>query len=107
MVIRSLTDTYGNKFYYLGDLLHREDGPAAEYVCGANHYYYQGIRHRSNGPAIDDRYKVYYFHGKLHRLDGPAIEHPSGYKEWWVENNKIPVNSQIEFEKFLKLLAFI
>jgi len=42
-------------------LLHREDGPAKEYVNGTE-YWYQ--------------------YGKLHREDGPAIVYYNGYKKY-------------------------
>jgi hypothetical protein len=42
--------------------LHREDGPAIEYVDGS---------------------KEWWVNGKLHREDGPAIEYVDGSKEWW------------------------
>lgn len=43
----------------------------------------------------------------LHRLDGPSLICPNGYKEWYYEGKYIPVDSQKDFEKYLKLLAFI
>jgi hypothetical protein len=55
--------------YYYKDkeetILHREDGPAAEYYQGA---------------------KTWALNGKKHRLDGPAIESADGYKAWWVND---------------------
>ena len=54
---------YGDRFWYLNDKLHREDGPACEYASGS---------------------KEWYKNGKLHREDGPAIEWDSGYKEWYI-----------------------
>ena len=56
-------DSYGNKYWYQNDLLHRTDGlPAVEYANGD---------------------KSWYQHGKLHRTDGPAIEYSNGRKEWY------------------------
>ena len=49
------------------DILHRIDGPAAEYKNG---------------------YKEWYFEDKFHRVDGPAIEFVSGEKQWWL-NGKL------------------
>jgi len=43
----------------------------------------------------------------LHRLDGPAIEYNNGNKEYYVNGQYVPVKSQKEFEKYLKLMAFI
>ena len=51
------------KYWYLNDLLHREDGPAIE---------------TSNGT------KKWYLNGKRHRVDGPAIETSNGTKKWFL-----------------------
>ena len=58
-------DEYGNKRWYLNGLLHREDGPAVEYLTGT---------------------KVWYLNGKYHREDGPAVEYADGNKEWWLND---------------------
>lgn len=34
MSYKTKTDKRGNKFYYLNSKLHREDGPAIEYITG-------------------------------------------------------------------------
>jgi hypothetical protein len=52
-----------NKKWYVNNVLHRTDGPAAEYRNG-------------------DRY--WYFNGELHRSNGPAVECKNGHKEWWL-----------------------
>lgn len=55
--------------WHLGDLLHREDGPAVI---------------RSNGT------EVWYRFGKIHREDGPAIIHREGSavgESWYYEGN--------------------
>jgi len=44
--------------------IHKEDGPAVEYINGT---------------------KCWYLNDKLHRLDGPAIERANGDKEYWVD----------------------
>lgn len=72
-------------FYYHDDLLHREDGPAVEWIDG---------------------YQEWYHHGKLHRLDGPAIVHPYGLHKWFVNNKWIECKTQKEFVKLMKLRAF-
>jgi len=43
-----------------------------------------------------------------HRLDGPAQERKGvySYKMWWYNGQSILVNSQEEFERYLKLIAF-
>jgi hypothetical protein len=57
-----VVDKLGNKYWYKDDKLHREDGPAAEFVSGDKHWY------KDNN---------------LHREDGPAIERFDGSKGWW------------------------
>ena len=56
--------------YYYKDpektILHREDGPAAEYTDGT---------------------KMWYQNGKLHREDGTAVEYADGEKEYWYNGN--------------------
>ena len=51
----------GDKFWFLNGELHREDGPAIEYVSGD---------------------KFWYLNDKRHREDGPACEYASGKKYW-------------------------
>ena len=79
--------------------LHREDGPAREFVNGTKVWYINGLRHRKDGPAIEhgDGYRVWYLHGKCHREDGPAIYHHLGYKEWWI-------NDEMVSEKYIESL---
>ena len=56
--------------------LHREDGPAVEYVDGTKIWIQNGKCHRLDGPAAEmaNGSKHWYKDGKLHRADGPAIE---------------------------------
>lgn len=77
MNIQPVIDASGTKRWYLGNLLHREDGPAIECADGSKQWY------------VDD---------KLHRLDGPAIEYvdADGYKEWWVDGKRF---TEQEFNK--------
>jgi len=52
-------------------------------------WYKEGNLHRENGPAIEFLYGIKFWHkeGKFHRLNGPAIECPDGTKEWYIEGN--------------------
>ena len=61
----------GTKSWWLNNKLHREDGPALEYVNGD---------------------KLWYLNGNLHREDGPAFEHANGDKEWWLNGKYITDN---------------
>lgn len=59
-------DSDGNKFYTSDKdftVLHREDGPAAEYASGD---------------------KFWYVNGRAHRIDGPAYEYANGQKSWYL-----------------------
>ncbi|MDB4396127.1 hypothetical protein N9Z65_00780 [bacterium] len=62
-------NTRGTKKYYSDKemtVLHREDGPAVEFMSG---------------------FKEYHVNGKLHREDGPAFEYIGTgieYKSWWL-----------------------
>ena len=67
-MIKYEVDSYGNKFWYLDDKLHRVDGPAIEDVGGDTFWY------------LDD---------KLHRVDGPAIEYTNGGKEWYLNGEEL------------------
>ena len=87
--------------------------PTGEYlqVSYGHKYYFKdegySIRHRENGPAIEYvNVKYWYLNGDIHREDGPAIEWSDGHKAWWLNNKKLPVETQLEFEKHKKLKHF-
>lgn len=67
-------DSRGNKFWKLPNgQLHREDGPAIEWVFGAKIWYKNGLKHREGGPAyIRGNIKQWFVNGELHRTNGPA-----------------------------------
>jgi hypothetical protein len=46
--------------------------------------------HREDGPAIEwiDGRKEWYLNGKRHRIDGPAIEWSDGSKDWYLNGVK-------------------
>ena len=58
----------GDKFWWLNDKLHREDGPAYESANGN---------------------KFWYLNDKLHREDGPAMEWANGDKEWFLNDEEV------------------
>ena len=75
--------------WYCGPYLHREDGPAVEWLNGDKEWWIDGKRHRVAEPAvIFKNYKAWYLYGKRHREDGPAIEWVNGSKEWWMNDYK-------------------
>ena len=59
------------------------------YSRGTKRWYQNGLLHRENGPAIEyvDGTKTWYQNDELHREDGPAIEWPDGTKTWY-QNGK-------------------
>ena len=57
-----------NEYRNSNGKLHREDGPAVEYIDGD---------------------KKWYLNGKLHREDGPAVEDTDGNKEWWLNGKEL------------------
>jgi hypothetical protein len=78
-------DLYGNKEWRNAEgLLHRLDGPAAEWVNRNKKWWKNGNLHRLDGPAIEylDGYKVWYKNGVLHCEDGPAVITSDGFKTW-------------------------
>jgi len=126
------TDKDGSKFWYNDQgQLHRQDGPAIEWLDGGTTWYQDGEIHRIDGPACEaengDQWwyqhgkchredgpaiinyiinrKMWYYHGKLHRLDGPAIIW-GDRKIWCIKGKEIKASSQHEFERYLKLKAF-
>jgi hypothetical protein len=62
-----ITDSYGDRYWYLNDKVHRVDGPAVEYANG-------------------DRF--WCLNDKVHRVDGPAIEFATGAKEWCLNDTR-------------------
>ena len=87
-------DTDGDKFYYSDKemtKLHREDGPACEFVSGTKFWYRNGNLHREDGPAREwsqDGAKEWWVHGQPHRDNGPAIETPNGSREWYIKGKR-------------------
>lgn len=51
-------------------------------------------------------YKAYYQNGQIHREDGPAIKYGYDKKAWFYYGKEVNVNSQEEFEAYLKVVAF-
>jgi hypothetical protein len=75
-------DSNGNKYWYLNDNLHREDGPAIE---------------------MKNSRKEWWINGQRHREDGPAIEYNYGSKDWWLENRIVYSKHQNHIHLFPNL----
>ena len=103
-------DKFSTKYYYVNNVLHREDGPAVEYVNGSKCWYKNGNIHRDGGPAMEfvDGRKYWYKNGKRHREYGPAIEYKE-VKFWFLndilygKNDAFTVES---WQKFIKTIIF-
>lgn len=81
-------DRDGNvRWKLLDGRLHREDGPAVEYVNGSKYWWFNGERHREDGPAVirPGESEEWYLNDLRHREDGPAIILPGRIEEWWFE----------------------
>jgi len=78
-------DQFGNKRYYLNNILHRKDGPAIEYADGYKEWYVNGLLHREDGPAVEF-----------------AGEYAIKYTSWWYQGKFINCKSQEEFEIWLR-----
>ena len=99
----------GDKYWRLGSItLHREDGPAIEYLNGDKAWYIKGKRHRENKPAIEfcNSYKSWWQNGKRHREDGPAVERIDGSKAWFLNDKKYTEEEYREYQ-LTKALAGI
>jgi len=63
----------GDKVWHLNGKLHREDGPAVEFInCG----------------------KSWWLNGKRHRIDGPAMEWNNGDKAYYINGEKVTKEAQ-------------
>jgi hypothetical protein len=75
---------FGNKYYYLNDKYHRENGPAVIRWNGDKEWWLYGLPHRENGPA--KIYKASCSHKTL--------------KYWYLHGEQVYCKNQQEFEKF-------
>ena len=81
--MKRIVDEDGTTRYYNDEgQLHKEDGPAIEFLNGA---------------------KYWYINGQYHREDGPACECANGDKYWYINNVKINCKSQEEFLRLIKI----
>ena len=76
-------DEHGNIYYFMDDMLHREDGPAVEHVSGT---------------------KIWWIRGKIHNIHGPAIIYPDGQTRFYINDELVSERQFIEqkLTNFLK-----
>jgi len=84
--------------WFLGNVRHREDGPAIEFPNGSRHWYQHGVLHRDDGPAIEwgDGSKFWYRDGVFDRGDGPAVEYADGTKQWFLKGAEMTEEEHAE-----------
>lgn len=51
--------------------------------------------------------KFYFNNGSIEREDGPAVEYANGINHWWYKGKRVRVNSQDEFEQWIKYKSFL
>ena len=93
----------GTKYWFLNGQRHRIDGPAMEYADGDKSWWLNDQRHRIDGPAIEwaNGDKWWYQYGKRHRTEGPAVECANGTRRWWLNGKHL---SEEEFHDSLKMM---
>ena len=76
LTYRIEVDACGSRYYNAANQLHRDGGPAVEYVNGHKEWWQNGQLHRIDGPAIitERGNKFWYQNNRLHHIDGPAIK---------------------------------
>lgn len=80
------------------------------FKIGTVYWLKNGDLHRDEGPAAiyPDGYRSWYQNGELHRLDGPAVESTDGEgDEWFIEDRQVDCKTQEEFDRLIKLKAFL
>jgi len=93
----------GHKEWLQHDKLHRLDGPAIVHADGRDSWFQNGERHRVDGPAqiTADGEECWCINGELHRLDGPAVIAANGAKYWYVIGVKL---TEAEFDMYMSPL---
>ena len=80
--------------------LHRENGPALEWLDGTKEWRINGKLHREDGPAIELKCrKEWWINGKLHRVGNPAVEYSIGETYWYYKNTYIPFKDNLKLLK--------
>jgi hypothetical protein len=94
----------GTKLWYLNGKLHREDGPAIEYLNGYKEWYLEGEQ------LTEEEYNR-----RMNPVQQLTIEYLNGYKEWYLEgeqlteeeyNRRMNPVQQLTVEQISELLGF-
>ena len=97
-------DEHGcSRYYDAANQLHRDGGPAVEYVDGHKEWYQNGQLHREDGPAIISKRgdKYWYQNNRLHHTDGPAIVWNDDDQWWFINGERL---SKAKFNQAVQLL---
>jgi hypothetical protein len=60
--------------WYLNDKLHREDGPALEYVDGRKYWYLEGVEYTKYGHKAEMKRRNNTCNGKIVTIEGKQYE---------------------------------
>jgi len=65
---------------------------------GSYRWYQNGFLHREDGPALEfvDGTRYWYQNGELHRTDGPAAEWPDGAYSWHLNNRRYSFDEYVD-----------
>jgi hypothetical protein len=98
-----IVDQNGTKEWYLNGQLHREDGPAVEWLNGSMFWYLNDKPHRTDGPAREwsTGIKEWYLNGQRHRTDGPA-QWVNESKAWWFLNGNLLTDEEVKIFEYLQ-----
>ena len=95
---KCITNSNGDKEWWLNGKWHRKNGPAREFKNGTKHWYLNDKRHREDGPAVEraNGTKYWYLNGNFHREDGPAVEYADGTKQWWLNDERVHPETTVD-----------
>lgn len=83
---RVVVDGFGTRRYYnAAGQLHREEGPAVEYVYGHVEWWQHGLRHRVNGPAVvfSDGRKYWFLNG----VQYTEVDYHAAIEHQWLQHD--------------------
>src|ERR1035437_7996560 len=112
----AISSVDGSKEWFLNGRRHREGGPALIRNSYENEGFFLYVSEKKRGGGrffIRNSYEEWYHNGKLHRLDGPATQwrDKSGTMRdnnlWYYNGKQIECKTQQEFERLIKLIAFL
>jgi hypothetical protein len=64
----------GAKYWYLNDVIHREDGPAIEYADGSKYWYLENVDYTESGHKEEMERRYNTCNGKIVTIEGKKYE---------------------------------